>query len=176
MLRNSMYARIIACAAGVSMIVPVMPVSAAPQVTRQVSRGTDIVLVKGELNGKLLNANGKPIDGAVVSVSRNGKTVAKTATLTDGSYTVKGLSSGTHTVSMADGQFPVRLWSEQAAPANSHSQFVVAETAVRGQFTGMGANGALYAVGGVAFLAGLALGNLIGENQNDQKPAPPASP
>lgn len=183
MLRNSMYARIVACAAGASMIVPAIPVSAAPQVTRQVNRGADIVLVKGELNGKLLSANGKPVDGAVVSVAKNGKTIAKTATKTDGSYTVPGLSTGAHTIRMADGEFPVRLWSEQAAPANAQSSLVVAKTAVRGQYSLLGISGTQLLIMGGLLGAGIAAGFAIGDSQNndDNPPAkrdnlPPVSP
>ena len=92
MLRNSMFARIIACAAGVSMIVPAMPVTAAPQVKQQVRQGTDVVLSGGKLQGKLLSANGKPIEGAVVAVAKNGKVMAKTVTRADGSYSLSGLA------------------------------------------------------------------------------------
>ena len=134
MLKNSLYARIIACAAGVAMIMPAMPVSAAPQASQQVRQGTDVVLSGGKLTGRLLNSNGKPVEGALVAVEKNGKLVAKTVTKTDGSYTVAGLTSGTHTVTLADGQFPVRFWSKDAAPAAAKTQLTVSQTAVRGQF------------------------------------------
>ncbi len=135
MLKNSLYARIVACAAGVAMIMPAMPVSAAPQTaSKEVRQGTDLVITQGKLNGKLLDANGKPVEGAVVTVAKNGKEVARTVTKVDGSYTVTELSSGNHTISMAEGQFPVRLWSKAAAPAAAKDQFTVAQTAVRGQF------------------------------------------
>ena len=134
MLRNSLYARIVACAAGAAMIMPALPVIAAPQAGQQVRQGTDVVLVKGTLHGKLLSSNGKPVAGAVVAASKNGKVVAKTTTKQDGSYELSGLTSGTHTVSMADGQFPVRFWSKDAAPAAAKTQLTVSQTAVRGQF------------------------------------------
>ncbi len=134
MLKNSLYARIVACATGVAMILPAMPVSAAPKATQQVRQGTDVVLTGGKLTGKLLNSNGKPVDGALVAVEKNGKLVGKTVTKSDGSYTVAGLSSGTHTITLADGQFPVRLWSKEAAPAAAKTQLTVSQTAVRGQF------------------------------------------
>ena len=134
MLKNSLYARIIACAAGAAMITPAMPVSAAPQAAQQVRQGTDVVLVKGTLHGKLLNSNGKPVEGAVVMASKNGKVVAKSVTQKDGSYALTGLTSGTHTVALGDGQFPVRFWSKEAAPAAAKTQLTVSQTAVRGQF------------------------------------------
>lgn len=134
MLRNSMFARIIACAAGVSMIVPAMPVTAAPQVKQQVRQGTDVVLRGGKLQGKLLNANGQPVQGVAVAVTKNGQVMAKTVTGADGSYSLSGLTHGAHNVVMADGQFPVRLWSKETAPASAKTQLTVSQTAVRGQF------------------------------------------
>ena len=170
MLRNSFYARIVACVAGVSMIVPAMPVSAAPKVTQESRTGADVVLVNGELNGRLLNSNGKPMNGASVVVSKNGKVVAKTTTQTDGSYNVEGLSSGVHTVSMADGRFPVRLWSKQAAPASARTQFVVAKTAVRGQYVD---EYGIYVVGVVAAAALIVGAVALSEAEEAEKPHSP---
>ncbi len=176
MLKNNLYARIIACAAGVAMILPAMPVSAAPQATQQVRQGTDVVLVKGELHGKLLTSNGKPVAGAVVKASKNGKLVATTVTKQDGSYALTGLSSGTHTVTLANGQFPVRLWSKDTAPTASKTQLTVSQTAVRGQFMddcgcpmwGNIAIGALAATG--VILGAVALKEA---NDNEKKPQSP---
>ena len=134
MLKNTLYARVLACAAGVMLVMPAMPVSAAPKTTQQVRQGLDVVLKGNTLQGKLLSANGKPVAGAAVAVTKNGKLVAKTITKTDGSYTVPGLTSGTHTVTLGEGQFPVRLWSKEVAPASAMAQLTVSQTAVRGQF------------------------------------------
>lgn len=133
MLKKSLCAHVLALAAGTMMLVPAMPVQAAPQAARQVRSGADVVLVKGELSGKLLTANGKAVEGASVVVAKNGKEVARTVTKADGSYTVKGLSNGSHVVSMSDAQIPVRLWSEGAAPAAAKTKLTVSQTAVRGQ-------------------------------------------
>ena len=175
MLKNSLYARIVACAAGVAMIMPAMPVSAAPQTaSKEARQGTDVVIHQGKLNGKLLNANGKPVEGAVVTVAKNGKEVARTVTKVDGSYTVAELSSGNHTISMADGQFPVRLWSKAAAPAAAKDQFTVSQTAVRGQFL----DGEGYPVWshvlplGVA-AAALIVGLVALDEANDKQPKSP---
>lgn len=134
MLKNALYSRLLACAAGVAMILPAMPVSAAPRTTQQVRQGTDVVLVRGQLQGKLLDATGKPVDGATVAVSKNGEVISRTVTKSDGTYSVTGLSSGSHTITLGDGQFPVRLWSKDAAPTAAKPQLTVSQTAVRGQF------------------------------------------
>jgi Carboxypeptidase regulatory-like domain len=170
MLKNSLYARIIACAAGAAMILPAVPAQAAPRAAQQVRQGTDLVLTEGHLNGKLLNANGKPVEGAAVSVTKNGKVVANTVTQKDGSYTVAGLTSGTHTVSVAEGQFPVRLWSKETAPASARNQFTVAQTAVRGQY--LDEYGNLIAVTVAVVALTVAIVALKEANEND-KPASP---
>lgn len=133
MFRNSLCARLVACAAGAAMLLPAMPVSAAPQSAQQVRQGNDVVLSAGKVSGKLLNANGKAVEGAVVAVSKDGKVVARTVTKADGSYTVAGLSSGSYNMSIGEAQFPVRMWSKEAAPASAKSQLNVSQTAVRGQ-------------------------------------------
>jgi hypothetical protein len=176
MLKNSLYARIVACAAGVAMMMPAMPVSAAPQAaSNQARQGTDLVITQGKLNGKLLNANGKPVEGAVVTVAKNGKEVARTVTKTDGSYAVTGLSSGNHTISMADGQFPVRLWSKEAAPTAAKDQFTVAQTAVRGQYVDEFHNEILVIVAVVAVTA-LVVGFVALDEAQDNNNNQPASP
>lgn len=133
MLRNSMYARLVACAAGVAMLVPAMPVSAAPQSAQQIRQGNDVVLSGGKLSGKLLSANGKAVEGALVTVSKDGKLVGRTTTSADGSYTVAGLKNGSYSMTIGDSQFPVRLWNKEAAPASAKGQLNVSQTAVRGQ-------------------------------------------
>ena len=171
MLRNSLFARIVACAAGVAMTISAVPVNAAPQAAQEVRQGTDVVLVNGELNGKLLNANGKPVEGAAVSVSKNGKVVAKTVTKTDGSYTVAGLSNGTHTVSLADGKFPVRLWSKDTAPASSVTRLVVSQSAVRGQGGWVFQNGQwVWVAAGLAAIAGTIL--IVEEHHEQEHKSP----
>ena len=175
MLKNSLYARIVACAAGVAMIMPAMPVSAAPQAAaKQASQGTDLIITQGKLNGKLLNANGKPVEGAVVTVAKNGKEVSRTVTKSDGSYAVTGLSSGNHTISMSDGQFPVRLWSKEAAPASARNQFTIAQTAVRGQYVDEFHNEILVITAVVAVTAlGFGIAALNEAQDNNDKPASP---
>lgn len=133
MLRKSFYARLVACAAGAAMLIPAMPVSAAPQSAQQVRQGNDVVLSGGKVSGKLLSANGKAVEGATVAVAKDGKVIGRTVTKADGSYTVAGLSSGSYTMTIGDAQFPVRMWSKEAAPASAKAQLNVSQTAVRGQ-------------------------------------------
>ena len=173
MLRKSLCARLVACAAGAAMLLPAMPVSAAPQSAQQVRQGNDVILSGGKLSGKLLNANGKAVEGAVVAVSKDGKVVARTVTKADGSYTVAGLSSGSYNMSIGEAQFPVRMWNKEAAPAAAKAQLNVSQTAVRGQL--MDDCGCPIwtniAVAGVA-AAALTIG-IISLTDDDDQPASP---
>jgi hypothetical protein len=173
MLRKSLCARLVACAAGAAMLLPAMPVSAAPQSAQQVRQGNDVVLSGGKLSGKLLNANGKAVEGAVVAVSKDGKVVARTVTKADGSYTVAGLSSGSYNMSIGEAQFPVRMWNKETAPAAAKSQLNVSQTAVRGQL--MDDCGCPIwtniAIAGVA-VAALTVG-IISLTDDDDQPASP---
>ncbi len=133
MLKNSIYARIVACAAGVAMVLPAVPVMAAPQAAQHVFQGTDVVLVGGKLTGRVVTANGRAIEGAVIKIAKNGQPVAQTVTKADGSYSLAGLANGTHSVTLGDGQIPVRLWSKEAAPTSAMTQLTLSQTVVRGQ-------------------------------------------
>ncbi len=134
MKRFRRYSVALAFAACCVLICPAFPAMAAPGGVQQVRQGTDIVIENGVLRGCFLDANGQPVVGASVIVSKNGQVVARATTLSNGAYRVAGLSEGSHTIKFSDGEFPVRLWSKEAAPASAKAQFTVARTAVRGQF------------------------------------------
>lgn len=132
MLKNSLYARILAGAAGVALMLPAAPVSAAPEVAKTATQGTDVALEDGNLTGKILTSNGEPVDGAVVTLSKDGKEVGRTITKADGAYTIGGLNTGSYVLVTANGPVPVRLWSKAAAPTSAKTQLTVSQTAVRG--------------------------------------------
>ena len=150
MARQSTRVQIIACVVGIAhcsstcmmaaekAAKPAAPPNAAtsstatPAVTKP-AHGTDVALVDGKLTGKLLTANGQPIDGAVVSVLKDGKEVGKAVTTSDGSYTISDLKTGAHVIQTANGQQQVRLWAKEVAPASAKSQLTISQTAIRGQ-------------------------------------------
>jgi len=115
----------------------------------KISHGTDVALVDGKLTGKLLTANGQPIDGAVITVLKDGKEVGKAVTTSDGSYSIGDLKTGAHTIQTANGQQQVRLWAKELAPPSAKSQLTISQTAIRGQGFGEGAMG-----GGESFGSG----------------------
>ncbi|RLS44433.1 MAG: carboxypeptidase regulatory-like domain-containing protein [Planctomycetota bacterium] len=150
MARQSTRVQIIACAVGIAhcsstcimaaekAAKPAASLSAAtsstiPPVVTKPAYGTDVALDDGKLTGKLLTANGQPIDGAVVSVLKDGKEVGKAVTTSDGSYTISDLKTGAHVIQTANGQQQVRLWAKEVAPASAKSQLTISQTAIRGQ-------------------------------------------
>lgn len=155
MARQSTRMRIIACAVGIAHCsstcimanekaakttlpkpsVTPTETAAAPKI----SHGTDVAMVDGKLTGKLLTANGQPIDGATITVLKDGKEVGKTVTASDGSYSIGDLKTGAHTIQTANGQQQVRLWAKEVAPASAKSQLTISQTAIRGQDLGEGA-------------------------------------
>ena len=154
MARQSTRMRIIACAVGIahcsSPFLAANEKAAKSAATKpsetptespaptNVSHGTDVALVDGQLTGKLLTANGQPIDGAVITVLKDGKEVGKAVTTSDGSYRIGDLKTGAHTIQTANGQQQVRLWAKEVAPASAKSQLTISQTAIRGQGFGEG--------------------------------------
>ncbi|MFO1005995.1 MAG: carboxypeptidase-like regulatory domain-containing protein [Planctomycetaceae bacterium] len=152
MARQSTRMRIIACAVGIAhcsspfLLANEKTVKSSPSkspvtpaetpATPKVSHGTDVALVEGKLTGKLLTANGQPIDGAVITVLKDGKEVGKAVTTSDGSYSIGDLKTGAHTIQTANGQQQVRLWAKDVAPASAKSQLTISQTAIRGQDVG----------------------------------------
>ena len=172
MLRKSLCARLMACAAGAALLLPALPVSAAPQAAQQVRQRTDVVLSGGNLTGQLLDANGKAIEGAVVVLSKDGKVIGRTVTKADGSYNLSGLKAGAYNLSIGKSQVQVRLWNKESAPVAAKSQLNASEVVVRGQDGSI--DGTTLVVGGLG-IAGLT-GGIIALNQDDDDNNKPNSP
>lgn len=171
MLRKPLCARLIACAAGAALLLPALPVSAAPQAAQQVRQGTDVVLSGGKLTGQLLDANGKPVTGAVVAATKDGKVVGRAVSKADGSYTLTGLKAGSYDLSIGETQLPVRLWNQDSAPSAAKPQLNAVQKAVRGQDGTMDLTS--FAIGGAA-IGGLTLGiiNLTDDDDCDKPNSP----
>lgn len=170
MLRKSLCARLIACAAGAALVLPAFPVTAAPTAAQQVRQGADAVLNDGQLSGQLLDANGKAIEGAVVSLSKDGKVVGRTVTKADGSYSLSGLKAGSYDLTLGKAQMPVRLWNKESAPVAAKTKLNAAEVIVRGQDSGIDTT--TLVVGGLA-VGGLTVGIIALNDDDKSKPASP---
>lgn len=107
---------------------PVAPAAAQAPVT-------DIALVSGQLNGRVVDAQGVSLNGAMVVVRQNGEEVARTTSDNNGQFKVAGLKSGVYQVSAGNSEGVYRVWSERTAPPAAKNGVVMVSSAapVRGQ-------------------------------------------
>ena len=102
----------------------------------QAQMATDIALgANGTLSGQFVDAQGKGIDGARVTIHHNGRMVAETMTDTEGRYEVTNLRGGAHELIAGKYVQQARLWTNDTAPpsAKSESVIVAHNGIVRGQ-------------------------------------------
>lgn len=124
---------ILAC---VGMITPRAAFSAgpAPKISHDVCLSAG-----GAFSGVIVNAEGRPLDGAVVSVRQNGKEISKTVTTAQGAFSINGLGGGVYEVAVGPQVIPVRAWTVESAPPSAQEQAVIViGNATRGQGTIMG--------------------------------------
>lgn len=96
----------------------------------------DVSLQSGGLiKGVALNTAARPIAGAEVVVQYGTHVIARTRTTADGSFAVKGLRAGAHTIHVGSQSHVYRLWTADAAPPNAIQTVAVNgdNQAVRGQ-------------------------------------------
>jgi hypothetical protein len=97
----------------------------------------DIELAHGGLLvGRLLDANGRPLDNADVSIQSGGKTLASTQTDADGVFAISNLHGGVHQLMTADHTQLYRLWANGTAPPRAPKSIdvVSGSDVVRGQY------------------------------------------
>jgi len=125
----------------VGMILPhPETLAAGPKKATIVPAVTDVALTaNGTVAGQLLNAEGVVLDGAVVSIRKGGKEVARTVTNKNGVFAVKSLKSGQYQVVAGKTQGTFRFWSAKTAPpaASKIVKLVQGKGAVRAQFGGL---------------------------------------
>ena len=117
----------------------------------------------GMMQGVALSTAAKPIAGADVVVRYGTHVIARTTTAADGSFAVKGLRAGAHTVQVGSRSHVLRLWTAEAAPPSAIQTVAVNgdNGIVRGQLPPIN----LPVVG--AALAFGVIGGVIGYNIKD---------
>ncbi len=130
MLRRATHAAVVLACCG--FLVPSGAIAAAPQAA---TSHRDVTLTPGgALRGTVVNAEGIPLDGAQVSVHRNGQELARTVSHQDGSFEVVGMRNGAYELAVGQQVVPVRLWSVDAAPPSAREEaLLVVGNVVRGQ-------------------------------------------
>ncbi len=129
---------------------------------------------QGTVVGKVVNTAAVPVADAEVTVQFGTYVVARTRTATDGSFAIRGLRSGVHTISVGTHTRQCRLWSSNIAPPTAVRVLGITgdETAVRAQ---MGPPMDMTMVM-TAAISGV-IGGVIGYNiKDDDKKKTPASP
>lgn len=133
---------------------------------------------EGAFAGRVINDQGKPLDGVMVKLVRNEKEVASTTADTQGRFKFASLKGGVYQVQTPQSQTTYRLWQADVAPAQAMKTVVVngSSPVVRGQL-GFVDPATLTAIGlgiaGVA-LAGVAVHKL--DNLEDDVNKIPTSP
>jgi hypothetical protein len=119
--------------AGIGLITPQCALQAGePPAQKAVA---DVTLTEsGELAGAVVSTAGKPVDGALVTLKKQGKSVAQTTTNARGAFALASVKSGIYELKAGPATKLVRVWSADAAPpaAVTQAKLVVGPT-VRAQ-------------------------------------------
>ncbi len=79
----------------------------------------------GTLQGRAVDGQGKPLDGAKVSVRQNSEVVATAVTDADGKFAVAGLGTGIYELQAGQGQGLVRAWDTHIAPPAAKNNVLI---------------------------------------------------
>ena len=105
------------------------PAAEAPQPAPRktdVQKIRDVALAEdGSFTGRVINDQGKPLDGVVVKLVRNEKDVATTNADAQGRFKFASLKGGVYQVQTPQSQTTYRLWQADVAPAQAMKTVVV---------------------------------------------------
>jgi hypothetical protein len=109
--------------------------SPASQALTAQSRTQDIRLgERGQFQGQIVNAQGRPSARAEVELWKNGQPVARSVADQHGRYQFQGLKAGVYQVLAPGTGGVLRLWQPAAAPPSAQSALLLVEGPVlRGQ-------------------------------------------
>lgn len=132
----------------------------------------------GVLRGVALTTAAKPMANADVRIQFGPHIVARTRTKADGSFAIKGLRGGLHTVRVNSQVQSYRLWTAKTAPKSAVKVLAVngSDTTVRGQYVPP-IDLPVLVTGLAALGIGLVIGKQIGDdNGGGGGGSAPASP
>ena len=145
------FGRVAAVMAAVSMMMPAWAKAEAINAAQQ-NAVLDVALQDGKLVGQVLDAQGAPIRGELVSVRKDGQELAQVKTDDLGRYNVRGLNTGMYQVVTKDGGANYRVWDAKVAPpAAQPGALMIVGQPVRGQGGGLLSNP--WVLGGIAAAA-----------------------
>ncbi|HEX4142986.1 MAG TPA: carboxypeptidase-like regulatory domain-containing protein [Pirellulales bacterium] len=156
-------------AAGVAAVGLILPAgvfaadvapASAPATVEQRAQVLDIALGQGGvLSGQVVDGQGLPMPGTVVTLRTAKGQVASSHTDTDGRFQVHGLGGGLYEVTAAEQSGTFRLWTAEASPPSAVKEvmLVAGGPIARGQYFNrgqwFGGTGSL--IGGVIILGSL---------------------
>lgn len=110
-----------------------------------------------DIAGRFIDGEGRPVDGAIVTLSQERNVVARTTTDKSGAYQFHQMRQGVYELTVGTQTQPIRVWNPTLAPPASRSLVttVRADRIVRGQLGLIGGTvgSTVGAVGGVAGVA-----------------------
>jgi hypothetical protein len=90
---------------------------------------------QGTLQGQLVDANGKPVAAASVSLRQNGQVAGRAATDRTGQFTFANTRTGVYEIAAAGTNGVYRVWTAEAAPPAANGKVLLVDKGdvVRGQ-------------------------------------------
>ncbi len=137
MVASSKWSRLLAALASVGLCLSPATTNAEQRVPVDAPIVRDVELSDGGLLvGRLLDANGRPVANAEVSIATGEKTLATTQTDAEGVFAVSKLRGGVHEIKTADNLHVCRLWAPGTAPPRvpKSIDIVSGSDVVRGQY------------------------------------------
>lgn len=118
---------------------PQAPARSTPKAGQTVTTPDIALTTGGTFSGRVVDHNGKVLEGAQVTLRQGKNEIAKTVTNKDGLYTFKNMRGGVYQVSSGNTEGVFRVWAEKTAPpaAKEHALLVMGENGARGQFGGV---------------------------------------
>ncbi|OAI52840.1 hypothetical protein AYO47_05905 [Planctomyces sp. SCGC AG-212-M04] len=177
-LRSLRFAMVVTAGLGVAAPQCALQAGEKPAARKAAPKVADVTLTKGSaLNGAVVSEAGKPVDGAIVMLTKEGKPVAKTTTNAEGKFALASVKSGSYELKAGSSTRLVRLWNSDVAPPASAEKatLVMDSTTVRAQD---GYADPYYEAGGIDFItlttlgvgtAGLVVGIINQSDLNDIK-------
>ena len=175
-LRTLRFAMVVTAGLGVAAPQCALHAGEKPAAAKKKPTVADVSLTdQGALSGAVVSETGKPVDGAIVTLTKEGKPVAKTTTNAQGKFALASVKSGSYELKAGHTTRLVRLWNSDVAPPASAEKatLVMDSTTVRAQD---GYSDPYYEAGGIDFLslatvgaatAGLAVGIVNQSDLND---------
>lgn len=119
----------------------------------------------GVLQGLVVDAQGKALGGAQVSVLRDNKKVTTIVSDREGNFEVANLSTGIYELKAGQGQGVVRVWADKVAPPSAKSRVLLVNGVTARAQGGLFEQPRVidYAILGTAITGAVLAGNIDGD-------------